>query len=183
MAIRLILIVSVLLAFASKACLAEGLPPWEFGMTRAQVAAHTEFGPYKKFPNRDLETFNGIFDGKKENIQFFFDESALRRIGVYRYEGDDLGAALSSWIANYQALARLYGPIEVPGFDAPVAGKAADPEQMTAQIRVKVTAGEKVQMAPIQQPKTKQVYANLWKEQERGVDTFFLAIFFDQPQP
>jgi hypothetical protein len=42
-----------------------GLPPWQFGMTKEQVASFEQFGPYKSFKNGDLETYNGIYRGRK----------------------------------------------------------------------------------------------------------------------
>src|SRR6266568_9224430 len=76
---------------------AAGLPPWKFGMTKAEVASFKEFGPYKEFSNGDLETFNGRFHGRKENIQFFFQDGRLHRIGIYLGEGTDPKKAVSAF--------------------------------------------------------------------------------------
>ena len=54
-----------------------GLPPWQFGMTKAEVASFREFGPYKTFSNGDIETFNGRFRERKQNVQFFFERGRL----------------------------------------------------------------------------------------------------------
>jgi len=66
--IRVLFTLTLLLPLAASAA---GLPPWKFGMTKAEVASYKEFGPYKKFSNGDLETFNGRFHGRKENIHSF----------------------------------------------------------------------------------------------------------------
>src|SRR6266571_4045340 len=66
-----------------------GLPPWQFGMSREQVVSFKQFGPYKSFPNGDLETYNRQFHGKNENIQFFFVKNKLHHIGIYLGEGMD----------------------------------------------------------------------------------------------
>jgi hypothetical protein len=72
-----------------------------------------EFGPYKNFSNGDLETFNGRFHGHKENIQFFFDDGRLRRIGVYLGEGT----------VSKKAIATFQRAYELPSFQ-PNDGKA-----------------------------------------------------------
>jgi hypothetical protein len=56
-------------------------------MSPQEVTSQVDAGPYKSFTNGDLETYNGLFDGHKENVQFFFKEGRLVRIGVYLYEG------------------------------------------------------------------------------------------------
>ena len=79
--------------FAQKA-VAAGLPPWELGMSKGEVTSKAEFGPYREFKNGDVETYNGLFEGKKENVQFFFKAEQLRRIGIYLYEGKNLQLAV-----------------------------------------------------------------------------------------
>ncbi|PYM01614.1 MAG: hypothetical protein DMF19_05900 [Verrucomicrobia bacterium] len=66
-----ICVFSILTLLSPLAASAAGLPPWKFGMTKAEVTSFKEFGPYKEFSNGDLETFNGRFHGRKENIHSF----------------------------------------------------------------------------------------------------------------
>ena len=73
-------------------------------MTKAQVGGFKEFGPYKTFSNGDLETFNGRFHGRKENIQFFFERGRLRRIGVYLGETADPKKAVAMFERAYRLL-------------------------------------------------------------------------------
>jgi hypothetical protein len=159
---------------------AAGFPPWEFGMSHEQVVGIKEFGPYKTFANGDLETFNGVFNGRKENIQFFFHNNGLHRVAVYLYEGTDLAAAMSRWIDCHQILARLYGTIEIPGFDASGPGKPAGIEDVAFEVKKKVATGIKVQMAPIQQPEKFFVYSSFWQGESQGA-VFYLTIYFDPP--
>ena len=56
----------------------DGLAPWHFHMTPQEVMAFADYGPYRSFSNGDLETFTGLFDGKKENVQFFFKVESWR---------------------------------------------------------------------------------------------------------
>ncbi len=79
----------VLLALLPLEASAAGLPPWRFGMSKAEAVSFKQFGPYRQFSNGDLETFNGNFEGHKENVQFFFQNDRLIRIGVYLWEGKD----------------------------------------------------------------------------------------------
>src|SRR5205814_6595069 len=109
--IRVLFTLTLLLPLAASAA---GLPPWKFGMTKAEVAGFKEFGPYKMFSNGDLETFNGRYHGRKENIQFFFDGGRLRRIGVYFVETTDPKKAVAMFERAYRALEQDYGRIEVP---------------------------------------------------------------------
>ena len=86
-----------------------GFPPWEFGMSKSDVMGFSKFGPYKSFSNGDLETYNGIYDGKKQNIQFFFNAKGLHRISVYLYEGKDIDDARAMWRQAYESLMKKYG--------------------------------------------------------------------------
>ena len=115
MTTTLIRALSILTLLSPLAASAAGLAPWKFGMTKAEVASYKEFGPYKNFSNGDLETFNGRFHGRKENIQFFFDGGRLRRIGVYLGEGTDSKKAIATFQRAYELLQQDYGKIEVPG--------------------------------------------------------------------
>ncbi len=162
---------------------AAGLPPWELGMSRAQVTNFVDFGPYKTFTNGDLETFNGIFDGQKENVQFFFNDSGLHRIGVYLYEGTDLTAAASKWKECHETLARLYGSVETPGMTATAPTSTAALEEMASKAIARVTGGDRVQMAPERQPDKVFIYSSFWRSTDQGTDYYFLTIFFDPPHP
>jgi hypothetical protein len=165
---------SIFLAWTlSTASVAAGLPPWEFGMSREQVTDYKEFGPYKSFSNGDLETFNGFFDGHKQNVQFFFNDNGLRRVGVYIYEGTDLTAATSSWMSCYEILARLYGAIETPLLGVADSAQTSDLHSMASGVRKTVAAGIKVQMAPIQQPEKLFVYSSFWRSETEGVEHFY----------
>src|SRR5438046_6285252 len=113
MTTSLICMLSILTLLSPLAASDAGLPPWKFGMTKAEVMSFKEFGPYKEFSNGDLETFNGRFHGPKENIQFFFDGGRLRRIGVYLGEGTDSKKAVATFQRAYELLQQAYGKNQV----------------------------------------------------------------------
>src|SRR5256714_11579070 len=79
-----------------------GLSPWQFGMTKQQIKSIGQFGPYKSFKNGDLETYNGIYRGHKENVQFYFEKDRLVRIGVYLYESEDKQKAAAMFARVYR---------------------------------------------------------------------------------
>ncbi len=72
-------------------------------------------GLAKSFSNGDLETYSGVFCGKKANVQFYFKDGALRRIAVVTYEGNDPNDASATWLETYRALRDKFGDIETPG--------------------------------------------------------------------
>ncbi len=158
----------------SAICFSAGLPPWEFGMSKSEVSAFTEFGPYRAFPNGDIETFNGIFDGKKENIQFFFDAKGLRRIGVYVYEGKDLDAASEAWQRAYESLERNFGKIETPALSI----EPANSEALSIAAAAYVDLFGKIQIAPVDQPKAMFVFSSFRRDKVQGARYFYVIIFF-----
>jgi hypothetical protein len=159
---------------------AEGVPPWKLGMTKAEVGGSKEFGPYKEFSNGDLETFNGRFHGRKENIHFFFQGGRLRRIGVYLGESSDPKKAVATFERAYRLLQQDYGKIEVP--EMKVSGGATPP--LTA-IAVGALANAdvtgKTQMAPVRQPRDMVVFASVYRVYMGGRKSFVTAIMFDKP--
>jgi hypothetical protein len=157
---------------------AAGIPPWKFGMTKAEVAAFPEFGPYKKFPNGDLETFNGVFHGRRENFQFFFIKGRLRRIGVYLGEGTDPKKMVPAFERAYRLLQQDYGKIEVP--EMSVKGGGTPPPIVIAGGAVaNAMVTGKTQIAPIRQPADMFVFASVYHFLFRGESSFAVAIHFN----
>ena len=58
----------------ASATAASGLGPWKFGMSRDEVKAISQFGPYKSFSNGDLEIHAYEFDRQQRNEAKFFNE-------------------------------------------------------------------------------------------------------------
>lgn len=132
-------------------------------MSKAEVGSLSEFGPYRTFSNGDLETFNGIYDGKKENVQFFFDANGLRRIGVYLYEGHDLNVARGVWRKAYDSLAKKFGKAETPDIKVASNNEPANSESLSIAASVNVDIAGKTQMAPVGQPKDMFVFSSFWR--------------------
>ena len=148
-------------------------------MTKAEVASFKEFRPYKEFSNGDLETFNGRFHGRKENIQFFFEGGRLRRIGFYLGEGTDSKKAIATFQRAYELLQQDYGKIEVPEMTV-TGGDTPPPAVIAVGALANADATGKAQMAPVHQPKDMFVFASVYRYYVRGTKWFSIAILFDK---
>jgi hypothetical protein len=178
----LIVVVTLLLALASPVLsVAVGLYPWELGMSKSEVSSFKEFGPYRTFSNGDIETFNGIYDGTKENIQFFFDaKGLLRRIGVYLYEGQDIQAARAVWRRAYDSLAKNYGKIEIPDVRIGANSEPVNSEILSIAAAANVDAVGKTQMAPVDQPKDMFVFSSFVRREVQAVRYIYVIVYFDR---
>ncbi len=160
------------------AAFSAGLAPWEFGMSKAQVSSFKDYGPYRTFSNGDLETYAGLYDGKKENVQFFFKDDKLGRIGLYLYEGTDTEAARQVWKQAYQSLARKYGRIETPG----IASASNDVEALSLAAAAALKTAEKLQMAPARQPAGMSVFSSYFTKEVQGTRYYWVTVILD-PRP
>ena len=157
-----------------------GLPPWQFGMTPAQVASFKEFAPYKTFSNGDLETFDGRFHGRKQNIQFFFERGRLRRIGVYLGEGTDRKKAVATCQQLYELLQRDYGPLTIPEDKTPRGAKPAPPGVQAIAATMNSDLFGSTHIVPVKQPKDMRVFGTVRSANVNGKKWFYVAVNFDQ---
>lgn len=160
---------------------AGGLPPWRFQMTPQEVASFPGYGPYDAFRNGDLETYSGLFNGQKENVQFFFKDGKLARIGIYLYEGQDAKAAADTWGKTYAALKANFGEMELPDIQVDPAGGKLAPEVIGAAAGAIVMAGGKAHMAPLKQPADKFVFASFRSANVQGQVFYYVTVFYDPP--
>lgn len=151
--------------------------PWSFGMTKQEVQAVTEYGPYRSFSNGDLETYNGMLDGRKQDFQFFFNNGRLARIGVDLYEGTDLAAAATEWLDLYTWMSAQFGKTDTPGSDPPT----GDGIVFKGVAQTIVRAGGKPQMAPMEQSADMFVFASLGHYEVQGETYYIVFLFFDPP--
>ena len=158
-----------------------GLAPWHFGMTRQDVMAFQDYGPYKSFSNGDLETYAGVFDGHRENMQFFFKEGRLARIGVYLYEGQDLKAAAATWGRAYATLRSTYGRIELPDVRVSTGNAAWEPDAVAAAGGANVDVAGRSQMAPVKQPQDEFVFASFRRNNVQGHIFYYVIVYYDPP--
>ncbi|TBR36298.1 MULTISPECIES: hypothetical protein [Dyella] len=161
-----------------------GLPPWRFEMTKDDVRSFAEFGPYESFSNGDLETHAGLYEGRKENVQFFFEDGKLARIGILLYEGDSLDAAADTWVKAYEMLDARYGDIDLPKmhFEGWPREKRL-PVLLNAAARSRVEVFGRARMAPLKQPSDKFVYASFNKAVFHGATVYTVVVFLDPPKP
>lgn len=156
-----------------------GIPPWHFGMSREQVKSFGQFGPYKGFKNGDLETFSGRLHGQKQNVQFFFANNRLTRIGVYLGEGTDRDKAIATFRQAYDRLEKAYGKVTIP--EVHVTGKSepvnADVLAIAAAANAFVTGSTHI--VPIKQPKDMRVSGAIMSYYVGSAKWFAVAIFFD----
>lgn len=157
-----------------------GLPPWRFGMTPQQVSSFPQHAPYYMFTNGDLETFSGIFDGRQQNIQFFFDDGRLEKIGVNLYEGADAESSRLAWVDAYHALHRQYGVLDLT---LDCASPTYEPEVLSHAAKRDVLAGGMQQMTPAQHMPGMSVYATYAGAQIKGHRYFYVFILFEPSPP
>ncbi|WP_158884743.1 hypothetical protein [Rhodanobacter sp. L36] len=155
--------------------------PWTFGMSKQQVSALSDYGPYRSFANGDLETYNGVFDGHLRDFQFFFRDNQLGRIGASIYEGNDLAAATQAWGALYESMQRSFGGMETPANKTPAQGNVDSLKAFEATARVLVEQGGKAQMAPLQQPADSFSFASFVEHDVQGMKIYYVTISFDPP--
>jgi hypothetical protein len=183
------ILVAVLILIAPVGAMAAGLPPWQFGMTKEQVTSFKQFGPYKSFRNGDLETYNGIYRGHKENVQFFFVNNRLVRIGVYLWEGRDPRQGISAWRRVYDIFQKDYGKVREPDLIAgPTSGRNnPDITAIAGSMNTFVTGDTRLE--PARQPRDVRVHARFFGMLIKGKEipqntssfgnSFGIAIFFD----
>lgn len=158
---------------------AGGLSPWSFGMSKQQVSAFAEQGPYKSFKNGDLETYNGVFDGQKENVQFFFGPDGLRRIGVYLYEGSDQQAAARAWRRAHASMTSLFGPIQLSGV-APRPDADTPFDDLVLAVVLSTEANGKTQMVPATQPADARVFSSFMRIARPDGPRYVLIVYYDK---
>ena len=157
-----------------------GLPPWQFGMTPAQVASLKESGPYKTFSNGDLETFNGRFHGRKHNVQFYFEGGRLRRIAVNLGEGTDRKKAVATCEQLYELLQRDYGPVTIPEDKSPRGAKAAPPGVQAVAATMNADLFGTTHLIPARQPQHMRVVGLVRSTTTGGQKWFYVTINFDE---
>jgi hypothetical protein len=157
-----------------------GLPPWQFGMTPAQVAAFKESGPYKTFSNGDLETFNGRFQGRKTNVQFYFERGRLRRIAVNLGEGTDRKKAIATCEQLYELLQRNYGPVTIPEDKSPRGAKTAPPGVQAVAATMNADLFGTTHLIPARQPRNMRVVGMVRSVTTGGQKWFYVTLNFDE---
>ncbi len=158
---------------------AAGLPPWQFGVTKEQVTSFKQYGPYKSFSNGDLETYNREFHGKKENVQFFFVNNKLVKIGVYLGERLDQHKALPIVKRASAILEKEYGKLESPEITVPPTGGRFDADVFAMIAITNASIQGKTHFRGVRQPKDMQVWATIMSVPNIGKNNLAVVIFFE----
>jgi hypothetical protein len=153
-------LVFLLLAFTFASARAEhGYGPWRVGMTKEQVTAVSEFGPYKSVPaTGGVETFNAQWNGRKTNISFVFERDRLVKIQIWAYEGKDFQAATRAWRDVRSYLEKKYGEVQ-----------AEDPKVLAVSAPAQPV---KVQMGPRKMPSGLNVFSSFFRHPQFGYYVF-----------
>jgi hypothetical protein len=175
-----ILVCSVLWFIAVCVTAGAGLPPWQFGMTPAQVAGFKEFAPYKTFSNGDLETFKGRFHGRQHNVQFYFERGRLRRIAVNFGEGTDRKKAIATCKQLYELLQRDYGSVTIPEDKSPRGSKASPPEVQAVAATMNADLFGITHLIPARQPQNMRVLGLVRSTIIGGQKWFYITLNFDE---
>jgi hypothetical protein len=175
-----ILLTLLLVAFLPALSNASGLGPWQFGMSKPQVASFKQFGPYKSFSNGDLETYNWRFHGHKANVQFFFLGERLRRIGVYLYEGTDPKGGIPSWRIAYDALHKDFGSVSTPDIRVGSKSDPLNPDVIAIGEAMNADVTGESRLLPGKQPANMHVFARGWTGIVQGKKWYYIAVFYDQ---
>ena len=163
-------------------------------MTRAQVVAEKEFGPYKPVQvTGGVETFDAQFDGKKTNVSFVFDDvGTLSYIQVWKYEGPEFDKALKAaedvfdLFTNRFAGARIFGVN-----DSKVLGKGEFKATVIALLGRAPTAFSKLQgeqgiastmtldLMPNEQPANSMLHSQLIYSSR--FESYYIFLYQDLP--
>lgn len=172
--------------------------PWSLGMTRDEVRAFADAGPYTDVPETGgFETRNArAFGAGNANVSFVFGEAGLNYMMLFGYEGKDYKAAKAALLALFDEFQANYGgamledfKVEGPQGDAPLDHQVlADLlEQVLGEAKA---VGERAlrdqnasvsmmfDLEPLQQPCANRVHVQ-WGYHSKH-DTYYVLLFQDR---
>ena len=158
-----------------------GYGPWKLGMSKAEVAAVADYGPYREVRTTGgLETEKGFFDGRPCNVSFVFGEAGLRKIQIWVYEGKSIEEAIAGWYQVYDFFHRTYGEVESKALQLPPRVEKAE---FLARVRAALAtqardAVLRVQMAPTPMPEGIAVFSSLFRDPKHGC---FVFVYYQEP--
>lgn len=171
------------------------LGPWRLGMSEEEVRAFSEYGPYTRVSaTGGLETQNATFNEQKKGVSFVFDDSGLRYIQLWNYEGSDYESAKRAVLELFDLFSEQYGGAEVVGVTADGQSALSRGAMEAVLARVLGTAKELGQkaaeeenaalilffdMKPMQQPDGSRLHSQ-WGYNSRH-DTFYVFLYQDRP--
>jgi hypothetical protein len=158
---------------------AAGLSPWQFGMTKEQVASFKQFGPYKSFSNGDLETYKGVYRGQKHNVQFYFQSNRLVKIEVLFGEGTDRDKAIATFRQIYGILEKGYGKVVVPEVHVKKGSDPVNDEVLAIAAAANASVTGYSHINPLNQPRDMHVWGTLASKVIGNERWFYVAIMFE----
>jgi hypothetical protein len=175
---RQFLCLAFLLLFAQFAS-AAGLPPWQFGMTKEQVTSFKQFGPYKSFSNGDLETYNGIYRGKKHNVQFYFQNNRLVKIMVSFGEGTSRDKAIQTFRQVYGVLEKIYGKVVIPEVSVGKGSQPVNADVLAIGAAANASVTGYTHINPVNQPRDMHVWGTLASKVIGNERWYYVSIMFE----
>ncbi len=162
-------------------CAQKGYGPWHIGMTKDQVTAVSNFGPYVSVPSTGgVETFNARWNGKKTNISFVFADNRLIEIQIWAYEGKNIEDASEAWLAVRAYLRSNFGEVETP-VDSKLA--TASPNEAKQYFLARLGGPPlqepiELQMAPLHMPDGLSVFCSFFRHPQHG---YYVFLYFNEP--
>lgn len=145
-------------------------------MSKDEVKSFAEFGPYRSFRNGDLETYGFEFEGRKRNIQFFFDGRGLNRIEVNYYEGVDANQAADGFGEICEYLRREYGEIKANFVDQP---KGVGCAKIATMATALVPEKKKLQIAPQEDKSELRPFSSYRSDIVMGTRVYSVVLYLD----
>jgi len=179
--------IALLILFAQAAQQPSEVPgygPWRLGMSRAEVEAVRELGPYKPVSaTGGLETPNGSFMGRTTNISFVFGEHGLRRIQIWAYEGRDENEAVAAFLRVYRNLESTAGCIRAAGVAIP---EGADDDAFVKAVKATIDTAPpnrmlKFQLGPETRSPTVGAFSSFFRQPQLGV--YYVFLYYQEPTP
>jgi hypothetical protein len=159
-----------------------GYGPWHLGMSKDEVKAASEFGPYSSVASTGgLETRNGLFADRKTTISFVFGDRGLRIIQIWAYEGRDLDEAVAAFYRVYHHLEESRGRVAIPGLNVP---EHADSTTFTGIVRKALAAvpadrAVKVQIIPLDRLSDVNIFSSLMTQPQLGY--YYVFLYYRAP--
>jgi hypothetical protein len=158
-----------------------GYGPWRLGMSKEEVKAVSEFGPYSEVPSTGgVETTNGLFAERKANISFVFGERGLRIIQIWAYEGREVDEAVNAFFRVYRHLESTRGRVEIPGLQIPAHADGGTFSAAVCKVLASVPTGRaaKLQIGPVEKTAGAMTFSSLMSQPQLGYYYVFLYYRF-----
>lgn len=164
-------ILALLCTLVTSLSLADGYQQWKFGMTRDEVKAITQHGPYYSFQNGDLGSQSGPLDDELVPISFYFTDDTLRRVMLILYQGEDKTLASAAWQKATTHLQDNFGGLEV-GSKLGVPGTVEQAAMMLDILLDDMPVGQPLQAGALPMPSA----ITVWTTFNRVQDNLYMVV-------